>query len=111
MSKRTKTLKILVDYYVQKGKVLTEKEYAAETDTPIRLKMVKRQVTSWARLNKMIERNFPIEFGQIHSDPIDEKKLSAAEDTLAGAKKEPVKKTLEERLADMKAKRGGYKYD
>lgn len=62
---KKKILGTLLDYFVKKGEVMDYKTYRAALDKPIRLILVKRVITSWARLPYILERNFPEKFALI----------------------------------------------
>lgn len=51
---RAHLIKVLRDYFTSKGRILTYQEYIAAEDTPCRIQFVKRQIGSWARLEKLI---------------------------------------------------------
>ena len=66
MNKKTKTLQILGDYFVKKGKVLSIDEYKKQDDAPMRFIIAKRPFGSWARMISMLEYNFPKVWEDIH---------------------------------------------
>jgi hypothetical protein len=94
MSKKTSTLKILADYFIQKGKILSLKEYRVQPDAPIRARTVLRIFSPWARVSKMIQKNFPDEFARITSAEVDSEVLEKAEKLV----KEDTSVTKEEEL-------------
>ena len=49
-------LKILVEYFSKKGKVLSGPEYKAAEDAPMRFIVAKRAFGSWARMTQMAEK-------------------------------------------------------
>ena len=66
MNKKLKTLQLLGDYFVKKGKVLSVDEYKAQSDAPMRFMVAKRPFGSWARMSAMLEYNLPEVWKEIH---------------------------------------------
>ena len=62
---RKRILEILADYFIEKGEMLDKREYNKQDDRPIRATLVSRGIGSWARVPRMIERNFPDKFAEI----------------------------------------------
>ena len=52
----------LADYFAKKGQMMSPTEYKAADDTPIRWMVAKRPFGSWARMQQMIEVNFPAQW-------------------------------------------------
>ena len=48
-------LKQLIEYFQNKGKVLSIDEYKAAADAPMRFMAAKRAFGSWARMTQMVE--------------------------------------------------------
>jgi len=65
-------LEILAEYFVSKGKIMNEREYRAETDTPIRAVLVGRAVGSWNRIPRLLEVNFPDVYAILNGGQKDE---------------------------------------
>jgi hypothetical protein len=62
MANRKVVLKQLADYFAEKGQMMSPTEYKAADDTPIRWMVAKRPFGSWARMQQMIEVNFPAQW-------------------------------------------------
>ena len=62
MAVKKVVLKQLADYFAKKGQIMSPAEYKAETDVPIRFMVAKRPFGSWARMQQMIEVNFPAQW-------------------------------------------------
>ena len=56
---KKKYLEQLAAYFISKSKILTSKEYKAETDVPIRPVLIKRKLGNWARIIRLVKANFP----------------------------------------------------
>lgn len=54
MTRRSKLIEDLKQYFTSKGKFLTYAEYIAEEDAPYRAQIIKRTTGSWARLERMV---------------------------------------------------------
>lgn len=54
MTRKTKLVEDLTEYFTAKGKFLTYNEYIQQDDVPYRPQLIKRTVGSWARLERMI---------------------------------------------------------
>lgn len=54
MTKRTKTIDVLIEYFDKKGRVLTAQEYTREDDTPIRFQQIRQMFGSWGRMEKIL---------------------------------------------------------
>ena len=52
----------LADYFAKKGQMMSPTEYKAADDAPIRFIVAKRPFGSWARMQQMIEANFPVQW-------------------------------------------------
>lgn len=71
MTRKKKILKDLAEYFITKGKVLSKREYLKEKDTPYRSTIVLRQLSSWARIEGLIEYNFPELYSQIGDSQVE----------------------------------------
>lgn len=93
-------LEQLADYFMDKGKFLTAREYRQQTDAPVRHVLVPRLVGPWTRLKPLIARAFPEKYAIIEAGGIlpgdpdtgvelteEEKKAAAKAETLAKLKK------------------------
>ena len=52
---RPQVLKVLMEYFEKKGKILSIEEYKATDDAPMRFMVAKRAFGSWARMEQMIK--------------------------------------------------------
>ena len=52
---RPQVLKVLMEYFDKKGKILSIDEYKAADDAPMRFMVAKRAFGSWARMEQMIK--------------------------------------------------------
>ena len=52
----------LADYFAKKGQIMSPTEYKAADDAPIRFIIAKRPFGSWARMQQMIQANFPAQW-------------------------------------------------
>ena len=52
----------LADYFAKKGQMMSPTEYKAADDAPIRFIIAKRPFGSWARMQQMIQANFPAQW-------------------------------------------------
>ena len=52
----------LADYFAKKGQIMSPTEYKAADDAPIRFIVAKRPFGSWARMQQMIQVNFPAQW-------------------------------------------------
>lgn len=52
---RPQVLKVLMEYFDKKGKILSIDEYKAADDAPMRFMVAKRAFGSWARMKQMAE--------------------------------------------------------
>ena len=52
---RPQVLKVLMEYFEKKGKILSIEEYKAADDAPMRFMVAKRAFGSWARMEQMIK--------------------------------------------------------
>jgi len=52
---RPQVLKVLMEYFDKKGKILSIDEYKAAADAPMRFMVAKRAFGSWARMTQMVE--------------------------------------------------------
>jgi hypothetical protein len=55
-------LEQLADYFAKKGQIMSPTEYMAADDVPIRFVVAKRPFGSWARMQQMIQVNFPVQW-------------------------------------------------
>ena len=62
MASRKAVLKTLADYFATKGQMMSPTEYKVANDAPIRFMVAKRPFGSWARMQQMIEANFPAQW-------------------------------------------------
>ena len=62
MAVRKAVLKQLADYFAKKGQMMSPVEYKAADDAPIRFIVAKRPFGSWARMQQMIQANFPAQW-------------------------------------------------
>ena len=62
MANKKAVLKQLADYFAKKGQMMSPVEYKAANDAPIRFIVAKRPFGSWARMQQMIEVNFPAQW-------------------------------------------------
>ena len=58
---RPQVLKQLMEYFQQKGKILTIDEYKAAEDVPMRFMAAKRAFGSWARMTQMVEAKMRVD--------------------------------------------------
>lgn len=65
MMSKKRALIVLSDYFVEKGKFMTEREYREQNDTPMRALLVRRYAGSWSRIPLLIEKNFPEKYEAI----------------------------------------------
>ena len=54
-------LKTLIDYFLDKGKILSIEEYKAASDAPMRFMVAKRAFGSWARMTQMAEQKMRVD--------------------------------------------------
>lgn len=73
MSRKRTVLDTLVEYFVKKGKILTRHEYCNEPDIPVHPATVKRVISNWIRLEKIIQNSYPEEYAKIIAGPVVEK--------------------------------------
>tara|TARA_Y100000401_G_scaffold98747_1_gene86702 strand:+ start:544 stop:801 length:258 start_codon:yes stop_codon:yes gene_type:complete len=52
---RPQVLKVLMEYFKKKGKILSIEEYKAAEDAPMRFMVAKRAFGSWARMEQMMK--------------------------------------------------------
>jgi len=52
---RPQVLKVLMEYFKKKGKILSIEEYKAADDAPMRFMVAKRAFGSWARMEQMMK--------------------------------------------------------
>ena len=72
MATKKAVLKQLADYFAKKGQMMSPTEYKAADDAPIRFMVAKRPFGSWARMQQMIEANFPKQWAVANKLPISE---------------------------------------
>ena len=78
MATKKAVLKQLADYFAKKGQMMSPAEYKANDDVPIRFMVAKRPFGSWARMQQMIEVNFPKQWAVANKLPISEPAPKAA---------------------------------
>jgi hypothetical protein len=78
MATKKAVLKQLADYFAKKGQMMSPAEYKANDDAPIRFMVAKRPFGSWARMQQMIEVNFPKQWAVANKLPISEPAPKAA---------------------------------
>ena len=54
-------LKTLMEFFLDKGKILSIDEYKAAEDAPMRFAVAKRAFGSWARMTQMIEHKMRVD--------------------------------------------------
>ena len=54
-------LKTLMEFFLDKGKILSIDEYKAAADAPMRFAVAKRAFGSWARMTQMIEHKMRVD--------------------------------------------------
>ena len=86
MANKKAVLKQLADYFAKKGQMMSPAEYKANDDVPIRFMVAKRPFGSWARMQQMIEVNFPKQWAVANKLPISEPAPKAAAAVKAKAK-------------------------
>lgn len=64
MNRRLQIIKKVVDFFVEEGKILTDKEYKVAKGRPYGLNVVKRSVGNWNRVLHWGEKHFPEEFAK-----------------------------------------------
>ena len=74
---KMKTLTILGEYFKKKGKILSITEYQTQDDAPVRVAIVKRTFSSWARMVGMLNHTFPNLEGEINKPKATPKKTVA----------------------------------
>ena len=72
MANKKAVLKQLADYFAKKGQMMSPAEYKANDDAPIRFMVAKRPFGSWARMQQMIEVNFPKQWAVANKLPLSE---------------------------------------
>ena len=72
MATKKAVLKQLADYFAKKGQMMSPAEYKANDDAPIRFMVAKRPFGSWARMQQMIEVNFPKQWAVANKLPLSE---------------------------------------
>ena len=72
MANKKAVLKQLADYFAKKGQMMSPVEYKAANDAPIRFIVAKRPFGSWARMQQMIEVNFPKQWAVANKLPLSE---------------------------------------
>ena len=86
MAVKKAVLKQLADYFAKKGQMMSPAEYKANDDAPIRFMVAKRPFGSWARMQQMIEVNFPKQWAVANKLPISEPAPKAVAAVKAKAK-------------------------
>jgi len=89
---KKKILGKLLDYFIEKGEVMSYRAYSLNKDTPIRPVLAKRLVSSWSRLPVILQRNFPEKYALI-GKPVANKPKAKAKAVESTAK--PVVKVKE----------------
>ena len=72
MAVKKVVLKQLADYFARKGQMMSPAEYKVAVDAPIRFMVAKRPFGSWARMQQMMEVNFPKQWAVANKLPISE---------------------------------------
>jgi hypothetical protein len=62
MANKKAVLEQLANYFADKGQMMSPVEYKAASDAPIRFMIAKRPFGSWARMQGMIQTNFPAQW-------------------------------------------------
>ena len=68
----------LADYFAKKGQMMSPTEYKAADDAPIRFIVAKRPFGSWARMQQMIQANFPAQWEKANKVAAPAPKVAAA---------------------------------
>jgi len=98
-TKRKRLLEQLAAYFIQCGGVLTESEYKARKDVPIRYFFIKRYIGNWAKTMQLLKKNFP-EVYEVVQKPLPKETATAKK--VVENKKEPAKAELKEGKKDEK---------
>ena len=94
MALRKAVLGQLADYFAKKGQMMSPTEYKAADDAPIRFIVAKRPFGSWARMQQMIQANFPAQWekaNKVAAAPAPKAAASAMKKAAAKAKTAPKK--------------------
>ena len=83
----------LADYFAKKGQIMSPTEYKAADDAPIRFIVAKRPFGSWARMQQMIEVNFPAQWEKANKVAPAPKVVAPKAKAKAAAPKAKAKKT------------------
>lgn len=65
MTQKTRILRELTLYFMEKGKIMTNREYKKQDDKPLKASNIIRVLGSWGRIPRMIQKNFPEEYAII----------------------------------------------
>lgn len=68
VTQKAKIIEKLVMYFMEKGKILSYKEYVDAGDGPYRATHIRRKVGSWALIERIISNNYPEEYALIIGD-------------------------------------------
>ena len=93
MANRKAVLEQLANYFASKGQMMSPEEYKTAVDAPIRFIVAKRPFGSWARMQGMIQVNFPAQWekaNKVAPTPVVKPK-AAAPKKVAKAKVAPKK--------------------
>jgi len=104
-TRRKKFLEQLADYFIKNGGVMTEQEYKARRDVPIRPFFVKRYIGNWAKVLKLMEKSFPEVYEVTKPEPAEKKpevKKTMTGTDSAPANKPAVKKPAVKEVKDEK---------
>ena len=78
MALRKAVLGQLADYFAKKGQMMSPTEYMAADDAPVRFMVAKRPFGSWARMQQMIQVNFPAQWEKANKVAAPAPKVAAA---------------------------------
>ena len=87
MTQKTKILRTLTLYFMEKGEIMTNREYKKQDDKPIKSSNIIRVLGSWGRIPRMIKKNYPVEYALIMGEG-EEAKQDAADKVIKEANKE-----------------------
>lgn len=87
MTQKTKILRTLTLYFMEKGEIMTNREYKKQDDKPLKSSNIIRVLGSWGRIPRMIKKNYPVEYALIMGEG-EEAKQDAADKVIKEANKE-----------------------
>jgi len=64
MANKKAVLEQLANYFADKGQMMSPAEYKEAADAPMRFMIAKRPFGSWARMQGMIQTNFPAQWAK-----------------------------------------------